>query len=97
MLAHGSIPYTDGSQNAQDGCVWECGLSPYSGRAVVDGWKHVLASGRLRQPCGPALLSLQARSPSRVFGGSTEFLEFLRVGLHAPLLDELGVPIHEKD
>ena len=69
VLAHGSIPYTDGSQNAQDGCVWECGLSPYSGRSVVDGWKHVLASGRLRQPCGPAL-RLQARSPSRVFGGS---------------------------
>ena len=65
-LAHGSIAYTDGTI---DGQVWECSLSPYVGSSVTDGWKHVLATGRLRAPCGPAL-RIPQRSPSRVYGGS---------------------------
>ena len=65
VLAHGSIAYTDGTISGQ---VWECGLSPYVGSSVTDGWKHVFSTGQLRAPSGPAL-RLATRSPSRVFGG----------------------------
>ena len=65
VLAHGSIAYTDGTI---DGQVWECGLSPYVGSSVTDGWKRVLESGRLRAPSAPAL-RIPQRSPSRVIGG----------------------------
>ena len=62
-LAHG-VPYTDGNV---DGNVWELGLSAYVGRSVVDGWKQILDSGRLRPAFGPTL-RLAPRSPSRVMG-----------------------------
>ena len=82
VLAHGSIAYTDGTI---DGQVWECGLYPYVGSSVTDGWKHVFST----RPASRSIRSGAAVSHTvpfarfrrllRIFG----FFWLERIGVHA--------------
>jgi hypothetical protein len=63
-LAHG-VSYTDGTI---DGSSWELGIDSYSGRAVTDGWRRVLAGGKvLPSTAIPSNRRLAAARPARVW------------------------------
>jgi hypothetical protein len=64
-LAHG-VSYTDGTI---DGSLWEFGLDLYTGRAVLDGWRRVLASGKIPQATPvPSNRRIAPASPARIYG-----------------------------
>ena len=63
-LTHG-VSYTDGTI---DGSFWELGLDLYTGRTVVEGWRRVLASGKIPQATPvPSNRRIAPASPVRIY------------------------------